>query len=71
MEDKKTEDYLVRETDGTFFENMRQMERRILTKYGDTEALAILDEEDRIEREEYEEELRQEMEEEKISKKNS
>lgn len=31
------------ETDGTFFDDLRQMERRILTEKGDTEALAILD----------------------------
>ena len=31
------------ETDGTFFDDLRRMERRILTEKGDTEALAILD----------------------------
>ena len=31
------------ETDGSFFDDMRSMERRILTERGDTEALAILD----------------------------
>lgn len=33
----------VIETDGDFFDNLRDMERRILTERGDTEALAILD----------------------------
>lgn len=36
----------VIETDGDFFDNLRDMERRILTERGDTEALAILDAED-------------------------
>lgn len=31
------------ETDGSFFDDLRSMERRILTERGDTEALAILD----------------------------
>ena len=31
------------ETDGSFFDDLRNMERRILTERGDTEALAILD----------------------------
>lgn len=31
------------ETDGTFFDDLRRMERRILTEKGDTEALDILD----------------------------
>ena len=43
---KAQKDYSVIETDGTFFEDMRKMERRILEKYGDKEALAILDAED-------------------------
>lgn len=34
------------ETDGSFFDDLRSMERRILTERGDTEALAILDAED-------------------------
>ena len=34
------------ETDGSFFDDLRNMERRILTERGDTEALAILDAED-------------------------
>lgn len=34
------------ETDGSFFDDLRDMERRILTERGDTEALAILDAED-------------------------
>ena len=34
------------ETDGSFFDDLRNMERRILTERGDTEALAILDVED-------------------------
>ena len=34
------------ETDGSFFDDRRDMERRILTERGDTEALAILDAED-------------------------
>lgn len=36
----------VIETDGDFFDNLRDMERRILTERGDTEALAILDAEE-------------------------
>lgn len=35
------------ETDGDFFDQMRQMERDNLTRMGDTEALAWLDEEER------------------------
>ncbi len=34
------------ETDGSFFDDLRSMERRILTERGDTEALAILDAEE-------------------------
>ena len=34
------------ETDGSFFDDLRSMERRILTERDDTEALAILDAED-------------------------
>ena len=34
------------ETDGSFFDDLRNMERRILTERGDTEALAILKAED-------------------------
>ena len=34
------------ETDGSFFDDLRNMERRILTERGDTEALAILNTED-------------------------
>ena len=33
-------------TDGTFFEDMRAAERRILKELGDEEALKILDEEE-------------------------
>ena len=36
----------VIETDGDFFDSLRDMERRILTERGDTEALAILDAEE-------------------------
>lgn len=36
----------VIETYGDFFDNLRDMERRILTERGDTEALAILDAEE-------------------------
>lgn len=34
------------ETDGSFFDDLRSMERRILTERGDAEALAILDAEE-------------------------
>lgn len=34
------------ETDGSFFDDLRNMERRILTERGDTEALAILNAEE-------------------------
>lgn len=36
----------VIETDGSFFDDLRSMERSILTERSDTEALAILDAED-------------------------
>lgn len=36
----------VIETDGGFFDDLRDMERRILTERGDAEALAILDAEE-------------------------
>jgi hypothetical protein len=36
----------VIETDGSFFDDLRSMERSILTERGDTEALAILDAEE-------------------------
>lgn len=35
------------ETDGDFFEEMKQMEREILRKNGDEEGLAYLDEEEK------------------------
>lgn len=44
MGEKQT-DYLAMETDGKFFDDMRQMERDVLARMGDTEALAILDRE--------------------------
>lgn len=43
---KKNNDAII-ETDGTFFQDLRDMEKRILRKRGDTEALAIIEEEER------------------------
>lgn len=43
MDPNKEKDHLAAETDGSFFEDMRQMERDILTRNGDTEGLAALD----------------------------
>lgn len=43
---EKPVDHLALETDGKFFADMRQMERDVLTKLGDTEALALLDQEE-------------------------
>jgi hypothetical protein len=52
----KVKDNLAAETDAGFFDNMRKMERDTLTKLGDKEALAILDEEERQAKEEIEKE---------------
>ena len=45
-------------TDGSFFDDMRAKERKILEELGDTEALKLLDEEEEAARKEYEEELK-------------
>ncbi|MBO6271035.1 MAG: hypothetical protein J6N19_18045 [Clostridium sp.] len=42
--------------DGSFFDDMRAKERKILEELGDEEALKILDEEEAAARKEYEEE---------------
>ena len=44
--------------DGTFFDDMRAAERRILEELGDTEALKILDEAEARAQKEYEEEAK-------------
>lgn len=39
----KQKDYLAMETDGKFFDDMREMERQILIKHEDWEGLAELE----------------------------
>lgn len=48
------QDYIS--TDGSFFDDMRAKERKILQELGDTEALRILEEEEAAAQKEYEEE---------------
>lgn len=48
------QDYIS--TDGSFFDDMRAKERKILQELGDTEALRILEEEEAAAKKEYEEE---------------
>lgn len=61
ISNEKNQDGVI-ETDGTFFTEMFQMERDILKRKGDTEALAFLEEEARKAQAEYEEELASEEE---------
>lgn len=43
----KQKDYLAMETDAKFFDDMYEMEKRILMRIGDEEALKIIEDERR------------------------
>lgn len=54
MEANNEKDYVS--ADGSFFDDMRAKERKILEELGDEEALKLLDEEEAAARKEYEDE---------------